>query len=147
DETREISDAVFTYFRWRGFLTSEKPLEDQMREAWKLAAQFRKEPASLSPDSLRAKVVPDWINAEVDAADDWFRTLQQPPNLWIRAKRGQGNALADTLLPSVSGPLADSVLYKGTEDLFRTPEFHAGEFELQDISSQAVGFVCDPKPG
>jgi len=31
--------------------------------------------------------------------------------------------------------------------LFRTPEFHAGEFELQDISSQAVGLICAPEPG
>jgi 16S rRNA (cytosine967-C5)-methyltransferase len=43
--------------------------------------------------------------------------------------------------------LPDAVLYQGAEDLFRTPEFHAGEFELQDISSQAVGLVCNPQPG
>ena len=36
---------------------------------------------------------------------------------------------------------------KAGEDLFRTAEFHAGEFELQDISSQIVGLVCDAKPG
>jgi 16S rRNA (cytosine967-C5)-methyltransferase len=37
--------------------------------------------------------------------------------------------------------------YTGTKDLFRTPEFHAGEFEVQDIASQLVGFWCNPKPG
>jgi 16S rRNA (cytosine967-C5)-methyltransferase len=31
--------------------------------------------------------------------------------------------------------------------LFKTPEFHAGEFEIQDIASQAVGLLCAPKPG
>ena len=147
DETREISDAVFTYFRWRGFLDTGKPLQDQMREAWRLAAQFRKDSASFSADSLKAKSVPDWAGAEVDAADDWFRTLQQAPNLWLRAKRGRGDGLADKLVPAIAGPLPDAVLYKGAEDLFRTPEFHGGEFELQDISSQAVGFICEPKPG
>ncbi len=30
---------------------------------------------------------------------------------------------------------------------FGRPEFHAGEFELQDISSQVVGLVCNPQPG
>jgi 16S rRNA (cytosine967-C5)-methyltransferase len=31
--------------------------------------------------------------------------------------------------------------------LFLTKEFHAGEFELQDISSQAVGLICTPGAG
>jgi 16S rRNA (cytosine967-C5)-methyltransferase len=39
------------------------------------------------------------------------------------------------------------VHYKGEEDLFRRAEFHAGEFEIQDIASQAVGLLCAPKPG
>ncbi len=33
------------------------------------------------------------------------------------------------------------------DQLFKTPEFHAGEFEIQDIASQAVGWLCDSKPG
>ena len=43
--------------------------------------------------------------------------------------------------------LADCVEYLGSEDLFRTREFHAGELELQDINSQIVSLVCAPKPG
>jgi len=39
------------------------------------------------------------------------------------------------------------VEYLGSEDLFRTREFHAGELELQDINSQIVSLVCAPKPG
>jgi 16S rRNA (cytosine967-C5)-methyltransferase len=31
--------------------------------------------------------------------------------------------------------------------LFKTPEFHAGEFEIQDIASQMVGWLCAPQPG
>jgi len=31
--------------------------------------------------------------------------------------------------------------------LFRTPEFHAGEFEMQDLGSQAVGWACAAQPG
>src|SRR5436305_4189145 len=43
--------------------------------------------------------------------------------------------------------LANILRYDGEEDLFRTPEFHAGEFEIQDICSQLVGLLCAPKPG
>ncbi|HTA30727.1 MAG TPA: RsmB/NOP family class I SAM-dependent RNA methyltransferase, partial [Candidatus Cybelea sp.] len=40
-----------------------------------------------------------------------------------------------------------AVRYEGEEDLFRTPEFQAGEFELQDINSQVVGLICAAQPG
>lgn len=146
-ETREITNAVFNYFRWRGFVNPENEIQEQVREAFRLGAQFERNPDSISNEQLRQHAVPEWAATHVDAADDWFRALQQSPNLWLRAKRGQGNMLEDKLYGSAPAALPDAVLYRGTEDLFRTPEFHAGEFELQDISSQAVGFICDPKPG
>lgn len=147
DETREISNTVFTYFRWRGFLDADQDTRDQVEEALDLAAQFEQDPFSFSAEQLRSQAAPEWVSAETDATDDWFRTLQRPPNLWLRARRGQGTALANKLGNAEPRLLPDAVLYQGTQDLFRTPEFHAGEFELQDLSSQAVGFICDPQPG
>ncbi len=62
--------------------------------------------------------------------------------------RGGGRELArETGRGAGGGGLPDAVIYEGAEDLFRTAEFHAGEFELQDISSQIVGWICDPQPG
>jgi len=43
--------------------------------------------------------------------------------------------------------LEDAVDYPGEKDLFRTAEFHAGEFEIQDLSSQLVSILCAPRPG
>src|SRR6185503_1182032 len=125
DETRAISNAVFTYFRWLGFLDQSEDTEAQFRQAFKLAAQFERDPFSLTDDELRAKTVPDWTAAEVDASIDWYRTLQRPPNLWLRAKRGQGDIVANKLLAEPR-LLPDALVYSGSEDLFRTPEFHAG---------------------
>jgi 16S rRNA (cytosine967-C5)-methyltransferase len=116
-------------------------------EAFGLAEQFEQDPFSFATDLLRAKSAPGWIAEEVAADDEWFRTLQRPPALWLRARRGQGSALAEKLGHAEPRLFPDAVLYAGTEDLFRTPEFHAGEFELQDISSQIVGLVCAPQPG
>src|SRR5690242_4359756 len=138
DETRAISNTVFTYFRWRGFVNASDETETQVRQAFTLAAQFERDPFSLADEQLRTNTVPDWTAAEVDANVDWLRILQRPPNLWLRAKRGQGTLLANKLLAEPR-LLPDALVYGGNEDLFRTPEFHAGEFELQDISSQAVG--------
>ena len=80
----------------------------------------------------------------------WARALQAEPKLWLRARPGQGRALVRKLghcRPFGQGPLAEALEYQGHEDLFRTEEFHAGEFELQDLSSQAVGWICAPQPG
>jgi 16S rRNA (cytosine967-C5)-methyltransferase len=79
----------------------------------------------------------------------WARALQTPPKLWLRAQRGQGRALAEKLgAAKLEKTLLPDVLhYKGEEDLFKRPEFHTGEFEIQDIASQAVGWLCAPQPG
>lgn len=146
-ETREITEAVFAYFRWRGFLGNSEVTQNQLVEVGDIARRFANEPASFSAAEFRAKVVPEWAAEEVEANDEWFRVLQGEPNLWLRAKRGQGKELAKKLGRARIGVIPDALLYEGDEDLFRLPEFHAGEFELQDISSQAVGFICSPQPG
>jgi 16S rRNA (cytosine967-C5)-methyltransferase len=86
----------------------------------------------------------------MDVASEWLRAIQPEPKIWLRARPGQGKALAAKLGDCKvfgHGPLADILQYCGNIDLFRTSEFHAGEFELQDISSQAVGLICAPQPG
>jgi 16S rRNA (cytosine967-C5)-methyltransferase len=147
EETRAISHTVFNYFRWLGFLNRDSETRDQVEDALALAERFEQDPISFSEDELRANSVPEWITNELDSSTEWFRTLQRPPNLWLRAKRGQGTALAEKLRNAEPRLLPDALIYQGSDDLFRTPEFHAGEFELQDISSQAVGFICNPQPG
>jgi 16S rRNA (cytosine967-C5)-methyltransferase len=84
----------------------------------------------------------------MDVTDDWLLSLQREPKLWLRSKRGQAQDLAERLVGAEVSPLLpDALLYRGEEDLFKTPEFHAGEFEIQDIASQVVGLVCAPQPG
>ena len=53
EETRAISNSVFTYFRWRGFLDAHDDLPAQVRQAFELAAQFEQDPFSLSDELLR----------------------------------------------------------------------------------------------
>ena len=84
----------------------------------------------------------------MEVSDEWLCSLQREPKLWLRAKRGTAAALAEKLLGAEVSPLLpDALLYRGEEDLFKTPEFHAGEFEIQDIASQVVGMLCAPSPG
>jgi 16S rRNA (cytosine967-C5)-methyltransferase len=149
-EAGEISRAVFAYYRWCGWLADERNVPARITRAMDLAEQFRNNPLSISIESLRANAVPEWTGSEVIPDDAWLRSLQSEPTLWLRARRGQGRGLAKKLgdcQPFGTGPLEDVLEYRGATDLFRTSEFHSGEFEVQDITSQAVGFMCNPHPG
>jgi 16S rRNA (cytosine967-C5)-methyltransferase len=47
--------------------------------------------------------------------------------------------------PTARAP--DALRFTGTQDLFRTESFAAGEFEIQDLASQLVGIAAAPQPG
>jgi 16S rRNA (cytosine967-C5)-methyltransferase len=148
-DARAVSQTVFSYFRWRGWLDLAAPLNLQIRKAREFAANFLEDPESFSDASLLERVGPDWLRGEMDITADWARAIQAEPILWLRAKPGQGKALVEKLGAAKleKNLLPDAVHYKGEEDLFKRDEFHAGEFEIQDIASQVVGWLCAPLPG
>ena len=144
----QISRMVFTYYRWKGWLDNERGVEAKLQRALELDERFRKNPFSLTVEQLRSKVVPSWVSSEMDVHDEWLRAILREPKLWLRAKKGQGRLLAKKLMGKPgNAPLPDAVLYDGNRDLFQTDEFKSGQFEIQDIASQLVGWACAPKPG
>jgi 16S rRNA (cytosine967-C5)-methyltransferase len=145
-DAAEVSRTVFNYYRWHGWLRDERTVDARMRLARRLAERSR---ANTIPYAeLRAKAVPAWTSEVLDVTDDWVKSLQKEPTLWLRAKQGMSAALLQSLPGADAGNAwPDALVYAGETDLFKTPEFHAGEFEIQDIASQAVGWLCDPKPG
>ena len=144
-----ISRTVFNYFRWRGWLNLEQPLPDQIRRSRELATLFARDPSAFSDNDLVAQVAPDWLSGEMEISPAWARAIQAEPRLWLRAQPGQGQELCNKLGDAKLGEnlFPDAVIYHGEKDLFQCDEFHAGEFEIQDIASQAVGWLCAPKPG
>jgi len=150
DMSAAVARAVFAWHRWRRWLDSNRLLSSQIPDAVELNERYRNDPASFSDEELAARAVPDWTSEQLKVSPAWARVLQTEPRLWLRARVGQGQALASALGESWVPPesaMSDSVEYRGREDLFRSPEFQAGDFEVQDLSSQAVGWLCDPKPG
>jgi 16S rRNA (cytosine967-C5)-methyltransferase len=149
-QRREISQAMFTYYRWRGWHDRKREVESRIAWSLELADKFRKNPFTLTGDILRAKAVPEWLHAEMDCPEPWLRSLQWEPRLWLRARPGKARELANKLgqckVPK-GFLMRDAVEFQGAKDLFKTEEFQAGEFELQDIGSQAVSVLCAPKPG
>jgi 16S rRNA (cytosine967-C5)-methyltransferase len=147
-ESRSVAELVFTFFRWRGWVDLSAPMTRQLGVVRELDFQFSSEPDSFSTEGLK-RAVPEWIGHEVDITREWLISLQTRPTLWLRAKRGTGKQVANNLGDCARGKneLGDALEYQGDEDLFRTPEFHAGDFEVQDIASQMVGLLCAPEPG
>jgi 16S rRNA (cytosine967-C5)-methyltransferase len=148
EERHEISRTVFNYFRWFGWLNPKQPLSVQTKHALDLAAGFAERPESFSDDKLIERSVPAWVREQMDVSATWIRAIQSEPRLWLRAQRGQGPNLVEKLGAArvEKELLPDVVQYKGEEDLFHRPEFHAGDFEIQDVGSQAVGWLCSPQP-
>jgi 16S rRNA (cytosine967-C5)-methyltransferase len=149
-DATEIARTVFIYYRWHVWLRDERGVESKMRLALRLDERFRSNESNIPLAELREKAVPAWTAEQIEVSDDWLRSLQRQPKLWLRAKRGTAEALAEKLrLAGTPAPpgFPDALLFDGEEDLFKTPEFHAGEFEIQDIASQMVGLLCDPQPG
>jgi|DewCreStandDraft_5_1066085.scaffolds.fasta_scaffold00006_6 16S rRNA (cytosine967-C5)-methyltransferase len=142
-----VSRWVFQFYRWKGWLKDERGLVRKIRKAEELAERFEKNPFSLRAETLRAKAVPSWVHEVMDVSDAWLRSLQREPRLFIRARPGQGRALMDSLGHLRKTYLPDAYIYEGKKDLFRTPDFAHGRFEIQDIASQIVGHLCAPQPG
>lgn len=148
--TREISKAVFAYFRWLGWLPAGMELKEMVPLALELGKKFSNNPDSFTDDELIEKAVPAWIKKQIEVSPKWVRALQSEPKLWLRTKKNLRNKIAERLIDCRVREewfLNDAIEYYGNEDLFRTEEFQAGEFEMQDISSQAVSVICDPQPG
>ena len=147
---RQISAAVFTYYRWRGWLGSVKQVEARVEWALELDAKFRTNPFTLPEDALRRKAVPPWLADFMECPIPWLRAFQREAPIWLRARPGQARELAKKLGDcqlAKRTSLAEAIEYRGKRDLFTTEEFQGGEFEIQDITSQAVGWLCAPKPG
>jgi 16S rRNA (cytosine967-C5)-methyltransferase len=145
--TREVSLTVFAYYRWFGWLDHRRPVTARLKRAIDLAAGYLERPESFSDEKLIARTLPSWITSEIDLNVAWIRSLQAEPRLWLRARPGKAKDLARALTHARACALPDAVRYVGNEDIFRRPEFQHGECEIQDVSSQAVGVLCDPQPG
>ena len=145
--SRQVSQAVFAYFRWRGWLDQGLKLESQIRVALDLVEAYAHRPGTFSDADLMQRCVPEWVHEVMPVEVAWLRSLQAEPQLWLRVKPGRGQALAQVLGYTERCALPDALAYSGEEDLFRRPEFHAGDFEIQDVSSQAVGMLCGPEAG
>lgn len=141
------SQAVFTHERWRGLLEATTPDARSVEQALDWARRFEADPQAIPHDQLARAAVPSWISSHIELNSDWLRSLQQPPVLWLRSPRRWTEEVGQVLWDVQPGPLPGSWSYSGGENLLRSELFHAGKFEIQDLASQGVGWICRPSPG
>ena len=100
---------------------------------------------------------PEWFRGELPEHLRNDTTLplymQRRPPLWIRTQTDHLSLLIAGL--NKSGFAAERMAFSSNSlkiadargSLYHTPEFLAGEFEIQDFSSQCIGRSCMAKPG
>jgi 16S rRNA (cytosine967-C5)-methyltransferase len=147
ESRRVVAGAVFAYYRWQGWLVATDDLARQIRRAWELTQRNAVRPNNIPVEELRRRAIPDWIHQYMSVPDAWLAALQQEPLIWLRirpdhdqaarAALGDDRLTRQDIFPHCCG-------YSGDEDLYRTPSFLAGLFEIQDLNSQVVGHLCQP---
>jgi 16S rRNA (cytosine967-C5)-methyltransferase len=147
-EKRAVSRAVFAYFRWREWVDGNASFQKQIEATSELQERFTANEKSVKAEALAARAVPSWLSGEMDLPAEYLRQLQREPALWLRARPGSAARLARELGNCEPTPRApDALRYTGSQDLFLTPAFHQGAFEIQDLASQLVGHACAAQPG
>jgi 16S rRNA (cytosine967-C5)-methyltransferase len=154
-DKRDISRAVFIYYRWLNWLDKAASTQSRVASALDLQRKFDTDPSYFKTETLAARAVPEWVHSEIDLAPGYLRHLQTDAALWIRVQKEFAAALPRSLgnltpspSPLVPEARRDTTLrYTGQTDLFKTSEFHQGVFEIQDLASQLVGYAANPKPG
>ena len=147
---QQASRLLFAYYRWVRWLNQALPIVDQIRDALRKDEQFLAHSDTVPMTELREKAVPAWLSSEMEIPDPWLFTLQQMPRLWLRARGDKKDIVVNQLCGCrIVWPelMPTCIEYSGTEDLFRHPLFREGCFEIQDLSSQLVGWFCNPQPG
>lgn len=150
DSHARIVEAVYSVYRWQGALKEVHNVKERVREAHRMQAEFDADPGGMDADLLAHAAVPPWTFEVRTVTADWLRSLQRRPLLWLRTRSSQTGFVKEALGHCLASPfpqIPHALQYIGVEDLFRTFVYQQGLFEVQDVSSQAVGVICDSKPG
>ena len=150
EDSAQVTRSVFAYYRWLGWLDKSKLSARHLQQALDLAERWEHDPLSFTDSELVERAVPAWVSEETDITPAWAKWLQNEATLWLRAKPACSDHVVSALRhcrPFGPGPLQTCLQYLGRADLFKTRPFADGEFQIQDLHSQAVGLICSPKPG
>lgn len=120
---------------------------------WLGAHAVNADPWRLFPAWLRDQVpVPPGEATPKVRRLDFLAALQTRSPAWVAVRGGDPKAIWNELReaelkPWIHRRIAEAAKLPPETDLAPIASFEAGRLVLQDLSSQAVGLVCDPDPG
>ena len=103
-----------------------------------------------------SELVPPWTHAlfSESAEEKFYPFLDSRPPVWIRVQKGSAQAVGAELAANggysfeTHKVLHNAVKLKSERpNLYATLLFRRGVFEVQDLSSQCIGFACEPSEG
>ena len=100
-------------------------------------------------------VIPSWSHSLIATPrplSELCEWLQRRPPLWIRARSDVQDLVTELrrldLQPTLHRQLPQALsLGNPRINLYELDCFRQGAFEVQDIASQTVSLICDPRPG
>ena len=167
-DRREISEAVFAWFRWRGWVSllpegeagqrldaaaelSHAAETSPGKPLAELAASFAETHGLPTAPSWRL-LFPEALADEPEFTEPIARALQRRPDTWLRLCSSAAPSLVSDLvgagIPVTKHPrLAAAVSLPPSSKLQELLLRHPGSAEVQNPASQAVAWVCRPKAG
>ena len=145
---RVISHAVFAYFRWLSWLDPKASPQKRLEQAEAMHERFSADPKSVKAEALAVLAVPSWLASEMELPPDYLRQLQRDPALWIRARPGQRDALAKSLVACEPADLtvaSSEFRAQGSETNVLTSAFQVPGAEFQATSSRGLTQNAEPK--
>lgn len=125
----ELRDKAQAFATWTG--ASAPPLPESLMPTW--AQPMLHVPA----------------NMEKELHQQWVEALQQRPPTWLRLAKGREQAGIDALAANNHSAQRHPTMASAVscERAVSREILMKEKIEIQDLASQAVGIVCDPKPG
>src|SRR4051812_34085392 len=78
---RVVTEAVFAFFRWRGWVTQNSSVMRQIQQALDLDAEFQEKPTKFTEQELAPRAAPGWTRGHMERPLAWLREIQQHPKL------------------------------------------------------------------
>ncbi|HAD14017.1 MAG TPA: RNA methyltransferase [Saprospirales bacterium] len=139
--------------KWRELEALNTPAFEEKIQSWQSRLSKEGEVARAIKESI-----PEWLDqmGEKELADAWPETLHalnQPAAVVLRANRLRTNpqdllkSLQSEDIPCTHLTNSDAIILKVRKNVFQSPVFKKGWFEVQDFSSQKVAPLLAPEPG
>ena len=123
-DSRETAEAVFAYFRWHGWVRDLDSGGGDSQGAWSWLTNFGTLRGPFPMQIFASVPFRTGSRRKWMSRPAWVRSLQSVPRLWLRAKKGRGSIIRETLWdcePVGIEALSETFCYTGRSRSFSHP--------------------------